>query len=500
MKSVVFRVRGISIDGRNNTELKSALSTAINSRLVENERLEIEFSVDIVASCYSPDKMVGLVDFRGGVPSFLSSALKDPQKELQMVIGESDITFDCNFFDFTQLYNVKQPINADRVMTYGYNSKLTGGSRGLERILDYGRNFIEDIKQIRSTDKETRRPLMFIAHSFGGIILAHSMIKAVLSRDKRSEMIYAATYGILFFGTPHKGLLVDDIRRLVAGNDHPRYGLLDQIQLKSDSLSNQLADFRNIFEDRKIVSFYETEQTRQLAFNSETVRWERTGEFITAVDIDSALLQLPDTVEKKLPVRANHSTIVKFDSKEDGGYRTAITLLQKFEDDAPQTVEARFAQHQVLRRFNTGDFGQTQESLTDNASTKSTPPTGSEFGTHVTSEFQEPKQGSTEMTFTQSNVECLSMRAYELFVRLKDMSDDVHLTLKKLNVPLFSFKCALDHLSRRVNILLTRKSVKEAGRHSRRIRHNDQQLAECNRKKRAFKCPGRREYCLNPTR
>jgi hypothetical protein len=72
---------------------------------------------------------------------------------------------------------------------------------------------------------------------------------------------------MLLFGIPHKGLVVDDIQKLLAGQDnHPRSALLQQIRSKSDLLASQLADFKNLIRDRKIVSFYETGQTRQLEF------------------------------------------------------------------------------------------------------------------------------------------------------------------------------------------------------------------------------------------
>jgi hypothetical protein len=72
---------------------------------------------------------------------------------------------------------------------------------------------------------------------------------------------------MLLFGIPHKGLVVDDIQKMLAGQDnHPRSELLQQIRSKSDLLAFQLADFKNIIRDRKVVSFYETGQTRQLEF------------------------------------------------------------------------------------------------------------------------------------------------------------------------------------------------------------------------------------------
>ena len=107
--------------------------------------------------------------------------------------------------------------------------------------------------------------------------------------------LHKATYGILFFGTPHKGLVIDDIKRIVVGevrkqsqqreelsrkvgddieddcedeDQHPRMELLKQIEQKSDLLIYQLADFKNLIRDRKIVSFCEMQQTRRLELAS----------------------------------------------------------------------------------------------------------------------------------------------------------------------------------------------------------------------------------------
>jgi hypothetical protein len=72
---------------------------------------------------------------------------------------------------------------------------------------------------------------------------------------------------MLLFGIPHKGLIVDDIGKMLAGqDDHPRKALLDQIRSKSDLLIAQWADFKNLIRDRRVVSFYERLQTRQLEF------------------------------------------------------------------------------------------------------------------------------------------------------------------------------------------------------------------------------------------
>jgi len=69
----------------------------------------------------------------------------------------------------------------------------------------------------------------------------------------------------LFFGTPHKGLIVEDIQKMILeDNSHPRRALLEEIDQKSIHLLSQLSDFKNVIRDRKIVSFYEQSQTKGL--------------------------------------------------------------------------------------------------------------------------------------------------------------------------------------------------------------------------------------------
>ncbi|KAL4967483.1 P-loop containing nucleoside triphosphate hydrolase protein, partial [Aspergillus stella-maris] len=231
-------------------------------------------------------------------------------------------------------------------MIYGYNSKLT--SHGIDTILDYGRELMEEIKQVRNTKELQQRPIFFIAHSFGGIILAHCLVRAIQTMDNDHPAItslHPATYGIILFAIPHKGLVIDDIQQMLAtSGNHSRQHLLEQISHRSDILAHQLADFKNLIRDRKVTSFYETGQTRQLVFDSESQRWRRTGEFITTVDADSALLQLPDHVEDKVPLHADHSIIVKYNTRNEAGYRAVLDKLQQFAKDAPQVVAARFAQ------------------------------------------------------------------------------------------------------------------------------------------------------------
>ncbi|KAJ6118297.1 hypothetical protein N7471_013764 [Penicillium samsonianum] len=384
-ESHVFRVTGLSRE-LPDEDLEIALQEALSDNFSDDERSHMKAEITIVPSCYESDtQTVALVQFRGGVPQFLHKLRVDPLGDWQVEVEDNDVNFDCHFFGFTQLYTAddNEPVVADiiaiagldghaygswqgrgnlgrmwlrdflskdlpqcRTMIYGYNSKLS--SHGVDTILDYGRELMEEIKKIRNTKELQQRPLIFIAHGFGGIILAHCLVRAIQTMEEDHPAItslHRATYGMILFAIPRKGLVMDDIQQMLAGDtSHPREHLLQQISTKSDVLIHQLADFKNLIRDRKVVSFYETEQTRQLVLDSESGRWKRTGDFLTTVGADSALLQLPDHVEDKVPLHADHSMVVKFDTRNTAGYRTALDRLQQFSKDAPSVVAARFTQ------------------------------------------------------------------------------------------------------------------------------------------------------------
>ena len=55
---------------------------------------------------------------------------------------------------------------------------------------------------------------------------------------------------------------------------------------------------------------------------------------MTVVCRDSALLGLPQTVEEGIAVESNHSTMVKFSSRNNAGYIKALGSLLRFEKEA----------------------------------------------------------------------------------------------------------------------------------------------------------------------
>ena len=57
---------------------------------------------------------------------------------------------------------------------------------------------------------------------------------------------------------------------------------------------------------------------------------------------DSASMGLPKIMEEEVAAEGNHSTMVKFSSRNNANYIKALDSLHKFEKDAKAVVEQQF--------------------------------------------------------------------------------------------------------------------------------------------------------------
>ena len=103
-KHPVYRVTDL-LTIQPDDELDAALKAAINENLSDQEKSVLQVVTTIVPSCYNSEhERVALVEFRDGVPSFLAELRSNPLGDWQIEMGDTDISFDCHFFGFTQLY------------------------------------------------------------------------------------------------------------------------------------------------------------------------------------------------------------------------------------------------------------------------------------------------------------------------------------------------------------------------------------------------------------
>lgn len=144
-----------------------------------------------------------------------------------------------------------------RIMIYGYHSKVAD-SNSMQNIEDLSGRFLADIRRLRSSGAP-RRPIFFIGHSLGGILLKQAIIMLSESDDDEDKGLLASIYGLLFFGVPQLGM---NIRYLIAmAGNGPNRALIESLnQDNSMILSQQKRKFGQALGDEgnsEVFCFYE---------------------------------------------------------------------------------------------------------------------------------------------------------------------------------------------------------------------------------------------------
>lgn len=203
-----------------------------------------------------------------------------------------------------------------RVLLYAYNSEVTFNTT-TSGVSDVARDLLNRLKVARRGT--TDRPIVFLCHSLGGIV-----VKKALVRAKGSEIyenIQHMTRGIAFFATPHRGggshanlgRVIAGVVKTVTGN--VKNSLMETLQHGSTIAQDIQEDFEQQAQAYQIVSFYETKPFRK-----------HTG---LVVDKASAKLGLSDSIETVVGVAENHSGICKFDNVNDGNYRLVMDQIEE---------------------------------------------------------------------------------------------------------------------------------------------------------------------------
>ncbi|KAL6798490.1 ankyrin repeat protein [Trichoderma sp. SZMC 28012] len=206
-----------------------------------------------------------------------------------------------------------------RILIYGYDTRLIR-SRSFQNLTDLGKALQIDMKGIRGFTQT--RPIIFIGHSLGGLVIKEAIVKLKEALDEKDDSILCSTAGFLFFGVPHQGMAIESLVPLV--KDYPNRSLLESLNKNSALLQRLEKDFSNAFGTKRlrIVSFYETENS-PTAVETEDGKWKLSGDPKVLVDVSSATYGS----NNQHPINRNHSEMVKYNNQYDELYtRVRIAL------------------------------------------------------------------------------------------------------------------------------------------------------------------------------
>ncbi|KAK0706162.1 Alpha/Beta hydrolase protein, partial [Lasiosphaeria miniovina] len=189
-----------------------------------------------------------------------------------------------------------------RVMTFGYDATVLGNTSE-QKVRNHAGSLLAELRDLREGDDGpigfNGRPIVFVAHSLGGIIVKQAL--TIANKKKAYKDIAESTKGIVFFGTPHKGADAATWARHISNiaqaiMHQPPANFLRTLERHSPDLHKISEDFRPYTPQYAITSFYE--------------QHAMTGLGTVVVGKMSAVLHLPN--EEATMMGGDHREMCKF--------------------------------------------------------------------------------------------------------------------------------------------------------------------------------------------
>ncbi|KAF1849701.1 uncharacterized protein K460DRAFT_411532 [Cucurbitaria berberidis CBS 394.84] len=231
-----------------------------------------------------------------------------------------------------------------RIFTYGYDSHVTHWFKGPAMqldILSHGESLISGLAARRAED--AGRPLLFVVHSLGGLVLKDVLRRARGSTDPRFKAIYSATKGVIFFGTPHRG-----------GN-YINIGLTAQKIVACSGLDASDKVLRDLKFDSSIAKMLSEEFTQFLDERRPIVYTFQEASGISGFGplsgkvVDDISSSLEYSLQFKDHIYANHMDMCRFSGPEDVGYeKVNAAFAHVLSGGIQATSQARGVYQRVL--------------------------------------------------------------------------------------------------------------------------------------------------------
>ena len=154
-----------------------------------------------------------------------------------------------------------------RFITYGYDTGVVASDNN-QGVHELARTLLDGLAIFRQRTQTQQRPLLFVCHSLGGVVLKEALVmssKATEKKHKKLLEVMIVTYGLVFMGVPNLGLRHNQLKTMVEGQ--PNEGFITDLLVRPDGeasnfLSYLTSEFTALDGRRRlpfeIISYYET--------------------------------------------------------------------------------------------------------------------------------------------------------------------------------------------------------------------------------------------------
>ncbi|KAJ5835667.1 hypothetical protein N7447_001693 [Penicillium robsamsonii] len=226
------------------------------------------------------------------------------------------------------------------IITFGYDGDIVGALKvaGSNTLRDHGKTLAHELAVSRKRSRSNHRPLIFVAHSLGGLVTEQALLVCRGSAQQYYKDVLDSTAAIAFMGTPHlgsnKAAWALPLTRLANVLRTANKEIVQALAPGSEMLANLQQEFHSMLED------YRQNYNKTIEMFCFYEELEVTGVGKIVSDQSAILASCPNR-----SIHGNHMQMTRFNSPQDPGYMAVSNQLWIWVDgiesqQAPVPVEA----------------------------------------------------------------------------------------------------------------------------------------------------------------
>ncbi|KAJ4109706.1 hypothetical protein NW768_012142 [Fusarium equiseti] len=203
---------------------------------------------------------------------------------------------------------------------WDYDGSLVSPKQLGENLVDAFERHVKDVPLL---------PIVFICHSFGGIVTKHALLEAGNKIKVKDQNIWGATRGIIFLGTPHHGSSLSSFALAISYMNRffgSRGELVAGLQPSNQSLIDLGRDFQNQLNNDKSrrVRIHSVQEMKQVMLFGLFSLGAVVGQ-------SSAMMH----AHKQSNWKCSHTELNKFPDIEDQRFKQLIGFIEEL---APSSI------------------------------------------------------------------------------------------------------------------------------------------------------------------
>ncbi|KAK3365364.1 hypothetical protein B0T24DRAFT_724217 [Lasiosphaeria ovina] len=219
-----------------------------------------------------------------------------------------------------------------RIRSFRYNTTLQG-TVSEAGISDHAKELLDELSNDREDDEAAAlRPLIFVGHSLGGMIIKKALFLAHKKTQTRFRPLWDASRGIMFFSTPHLGLDPGLWKKFVkhvlpfdapVTGALPSLGMLREIENDGDVLYRITEDFKPQHPELSFVTFIE----------------ETPMKGMERVLVDKVYGLMHAHTEYHSTLSGDHLSVCQFAKSQEGAFKPVASQMEFLLGRKPKVLD-----------------------------------------------------------------------------------------------------------------------------------------------------------------